>query len=343
MSTTFLRNLNSRNCTALLILSLLFVATVICAMGVGRYGLSPVQVLHLVFEGVSGTVSDPIAHHVIFGVRGPRILTAAAVGAALALSGCALQSIFRNPLVSPNILGISSGAAFGGTLAIFFGLSSWALYGGAVFFGMSTLILVYLFSKRFKEGLLMLILGGMILNGVFSALVGLMQYLSDSEDKLPLIVFWLMGSFNNATLNKFLVFLGPFVICAGLMIAMRWRLNLLSLDDKNAKSLGVNVGLLRWIFISCCGILISTQVAVSGNVSWVGLIIPHMSRFIVGSDNKVVMPASALIGAIFLVLTDTVARTASQAEIPISILTALVGAPIFAVILIRLRQRGRGA
>lgn len=185
----------------------------------------------------------------------------------------------------------------------------------------------------------MLILGGMVLNGLFSALVGLMQYLSDSEEKLPAIVFWLMGSFSGSTIEKFYFFLMPFLICGILMLGLRWRLNLLALDDKNAMSLGVNVPLLRWVFIGCCGVLISCQVAVSGNIGWVGLVVPHVGRSIVGEDNKVLLPACALIGALFLLAADTAARSISQSEIPISILTSLIGAPLFVLILLKFRKR----
>lgn len=255
------------------------------------------------------------------------------------MCGCALQTIFRNPLVSPNVLGISSGASFGGTIAIFCDLSAWTLYASAIFFGLLTLTLVYFFSRKFREGLLMLILGGMVLNGLFTALVGLLQYLSDSEEKLPAIVFWLMGSFSSATIPKFFLFAIPVLVCGSLMISLRWRLNLLSLDDKNARSLGVRVQPLRWVFIVCSGVLIASQVAISGNISWVGLVVPHIGRSVVGDDTQVLLPATGLIGAIFLLLADTFARSISQAEIPISILTSLVGAPLFVLILLRFRKR----
>ncbi len=289
--------------------------------------------------GILGREGDPVLHQIVFNVRLPRILTCVAAGAVLGMCGCALQTIFRNPLVSPNVLGISSGASFGGTIAIFCDLSAWTLYASAIFFGLLTLTLVYFFSRKFREGLLMLILGGMVLNGLFTALVGLLQYLSDSEEKLPAIVFWLMGSFSSATIPKFFLFAIPVLVCGSLMISLRWRLNLLSLDDKNARSLGVRVQPLRWVFIVCSGVLIASQVAISGNISWVGLVVPHIGRSVVGDDTQVLLPATGLIGAIFLLLADTFARSISQAEIPISILTSLVGAPLFVLILLRFRKR----
>lgn len=328
-----------RKSYCLLLLSVLCLATVIAALGIGRYGLSSQEVVSVLWGGMLGREGDPVLHQIVFNIRLPRILTCVAAGAVLGMCGCALQTIFRNPLVSPNVLGISSGASFGGTIAIFCDLSAWALYASAIFFGLLTLTLVYFFSRKFREGLLMLILGGMVLNGFFTALVGLLQYLSDSEEKLPAIVFWLMGSFSSATMPKFFLFAIPVIVCGALMIGLRWRLNLLSLDEKNALSLGVRVQPLRWVFIVCCGVLISSQVAVSGNIGWVGLIVPHIGRSVAGEDTQVLLPACGLIGAIFLIGADTLARSISQAEIPISILTSLVGAPLFVLILLRFRKR----
>lgn len=337
MSLTFPQTRPNNYC--LIFLLVLCLASVIAALGIGRYGLSSAEVLRILWEGLAHKEGDPVLHQIVFNVRLPRILTCAAAGTVLGMCGCALQTIFRNPLVSPNVLGISSGASFGGTLAIFCDLSTWALYSSAIFFGLLTLTLVYFFSRKFREGLLMLILGGMVLNGFFTALVGLLQYLSDSEEKLPAIVFWLMGSFSSATMPKFFLFAIPVIVCGALMIGLRWRLNLLSLDEKNALSLGVRVQPLRWVFIVCCGVLISSQVAVSGNIGWVGLIVPHIGRSVAGEDTQVLLPACGLIGAIFLIGADTLARSISQAEIPISILTSLVGAPLFVLILLRFRKR----
>lgn len=295
----------------MLLLFVLCLATVIAALGIGRYGLSFQEVVSVLWGGILGREGDPVLHQIVFNVRLPRILTCVAAGAVLGMCGCALQTIFRNPLVSPNVLGISSGASFGGTIAIFCDLSAWALYASAIFFGLLTLTLVYFFSRKFREGLLMLILGGMVLNGLFTALVGLLQYLSDSEEKLPTIVFWLMGSFSSATIPKFFLFAIPVIVCGALMIGLRWRLNLLSLDEKNALSLGVRVQPLRWVFIVCCGVLISSQVAVSGNIGWVGLVVPHIGRSVAGEDTQVLLPACGLIGAIFLIGADTLARSIS--------------------------------
>lgn len=230
MSLTFPQTRPNNYC--LIFLLVLCLASVIAALGIGRYGLSSAEVLRILWEGLAHKEGDPVLHQIVFNVRLPRILTCAAAGTVLGMCGCALQTIFRNPLVSPNVLGISSGASFGGTLAIFCDLSTWALYSSAIFFGLLTLTLVYFFSRKFREGLLMLILGGMVLNGFFTALVGLLQYLSDSEEKLPAIVFWLMGSFSSATMPKFFLFAIPVIVCGVLMIGLRWRLNLLSLDEK---------------------------------------------------------------------------------------------------------------
>nr|PRK62701.1 putative ABC transporter permease protein [Haemophilus influenzae]PRL22758.1 putative ABC transporter permease protein [Haemophilus influenzae] len=278
---------------------------------------------------------------VIFQVRLPRILTALCVGAGLALSGVVLQGIFRNPLVDPHIIGVTSGSAFGGTLAIFFGFSLYGLFASTILFGFGTFALVFLFSFKFNQrSLLMLILIGMILSGLFSALVSLLQYISDTEEKLPSIVFWLMGSFATSNWEKLLFFFVPFLLCSSILLSLSWRLNLLSLDEKEAKALGVKVTPLRWLVIFLSGSLVACQVAISGSIGWVGLIIPHLSRMLVGANHQRLLPCTMLVGATYMLLVDNVARSLSDAEIPISILTALIGAPLFGVLVYKLKRRG---
>lgn len=277
---------------------------------------------------------------VLFQVRLPRVLTAAAAGAALALAGVSLQGIFRNPLVDAHVIGVSAGAAFGGTLAIFLGLGLGGLLASTVGWALFTLLLVFALSRLLTAGLLLLILTGMILGGRFSALVSLLQYLADSEDVLPNIVFWLMGSFATATEGKLLFLLllaGP---PAALLLALRWRLNLLALDEREARALRVGLKPLRWTVILCSALLVAAQVAVSGNVVWVGLIIPHLGRLLVGADHERLLPCSALLGAIYLVLVDDGARSLTAGEIPVSIITALLGAPVFAALVYGLRRGG---
>ncbi|WP_373101178.1 MULTISPECIES: FecCD family ABC transporter permease [Pasteurellaceae] len=324
-----------------LLLLLLLLLTLLIALGVGRYSLSVADVAHILWAKMRGAPLAPIQQQVIFHVRLPRILLAALAGAGLALSGSVLQGVFRNPLVDPHIIGVTSGSAFGGTLAIFLGFSLWGLFFTTVVFGLGTLVLVFLFNyKLHGQSLLMLILSGMILSGFFAALVSLLQYVSDVEEKLPSIVFWLMGSFATANGEKLLFFFIPCLCCGAVLLGLRWRLNLLSLGEKEARALGVRVMPLRWCVLCCSGVIVACQVAVSGSIGWVGLIIPHISRMLVGANHQILLPCSMLIGAIYLVIIDSFARAVSEAEIPISILTALIGAPLFGVLLYKLRQRG---
>lgn len=321
-------------------LTLLLVITAVISLGIGRYSLSVPQIGQILWAKATALEIDPVQQQVIFQVRLPRILTALCVGAGLALSGVVLQGIFRNPLVDPHIIGVTSGSAFGGTLAIFFGFSLYGLFASTILFGFGTLALVFLFSFKFNQrSLLMLILTGMILSGLFSALVSLLQYISDTEEKLPSIVFWLMGSFATSNWEKFAFFFAPFLACSSILLGLSWRLNLLSLDEKEAKALGM-VAPLRWLVIFLSGSLVACQVAISGSIGWVGLIIPHLSRMLVGANHQRLLPCTMLIGATYMLLVDNVARSLSDAEIPISILTALIGAPLFGVLVYKLKRGG---
>ncbi|WP_040975471.1 FecCD family ABC transporter permease [Necropsobacter massiliensis] len=322
-------------------LIILLIITVLVALGIGRYSLSVPEVIHILLAKVSGLPLAPIQQQIIFQVRLPRILLAALVGAGLALSGCVLQGVFRNPLVDSHIIGVTSGAAFGGTLAIFLGFGIQGLFFNTVIFGVGTLLAVFLLSyKLMKQSLLMLILTGMMLSGFFSALVSLLQYISDVEEKLPSIVFWLMGSFATANDEKLYFFFLPFICCSAVLLGVRWRLNLLSLGDKEAKALGIKVTPLRWCVLFCSGVIVACQVAVSGSIGWVGLIIPHIGRMLVGANHQSLLPCSMLIGAIYMIVVDCFARAAADAEIPISILTSLIGAPLFGFLLYKLKRDG---
>lgn len=323
----------------MIVLAVLLLAVALLSLGVGRYALTPLQVLGVVWHKLLGLPLDAVHEQVVWQVRLPRILTAAAVGAALAASGMALQAIFRNPLVDPHVIGVTSGAAFGGTLAIFAGWGMWGLLGSTIAMGLLTLGMVFVFSFRLADrSLLMLILTGMILSGLFSAMVSLLQYISDVEEVLPTIVFWLMGSFAASSMTKLAFFALPFALCSALLLGMRWRLNLLSLGDKEARALGLNIRPLRWCVIFCSGTLVACQVAITGSIGWVGLIIPHLGRMLVGANHQVLLPCVMLMGASYMMVVDDLARSLSQSEIPISIITSLLGAPLFGLLVWRLRR-----
>lgn len=299
---------------------------------VGQVLLSPVWPLG---AGVDGTEAD-----VVTLVRLPRVLLAVLVGGGLAVSGAALQAVFRNPLVSPEILGVSAGASLGGALALLLGLGSFFLVSGALVFGL--LALGMLFAVTVSRGgapMLVIVLGGVVTGSFFSALVSLVTYVADPYVELPAIVFWLLGSLASATYPQVLVASVPVLTGTTVLLLLRWRINVLSLGDEDATALGVRAGPLRWVVLSSVALVVAGAVAVSGVVSWVGLVIPHLARMWVGPDHRVLLAESFLLGAVYLVVIDTLARTATAAEIPLGVLTALVGAPVFLVLLRRNRHR----
>ena len=329
----------SRPHARMLVLAALLVLTMLLALGAGQYALPLPRVAGILLDKARGLAIEPIHQQIIFQIRLPRILCDGIAGAALALSGASLQGIFRNPLVDPHVIGVTSGAAFGGTMAIFLGLGIYGLFFSTLLAGLVTLVLIFVFSHRLiQRSLLMLILTGMIISGFFSALVSLLQYLSDTEDKLPSIVFWLMGSFATSNPQKLLMLVVPVTLCSVVLLGLRWRMNLLSLGEREARALGVNIRPLRWLVIFCSGMLVASQVAVSGSIGWVGLIIPHLSRMLVGANHQQLLPCTLLMGALYLIIVDTLARTLSTSEIPVSIITSLLGAPLFAVLVYQLRR-----
>ncbi|HGH3373182.1 TPA: FecCD family ABC transporter permease [Kluyvera cryocrescens] len=319
-------------------LMLLTLAVAVISLCFGQYGLSIRDVL---FQLTHPHDTTDIAHQIVWSVRLPRILMALLAGGALGLCGATLQGVFQNPLVDPHIIGVTSGSAFGGTLAILLGLSMPMMMGTTFFFGLLALTLVYLLAALQKrESTLVLILAGIILSGFFAALVSLMQYMADTEEVLPNIVFWLLGSFATANWTKVLLLAVPMAVATLVLFKLRWRINLLSLDDKDARALGVRVTALRRGVLLCCALLVAAQVAVSGSIAWVGLVIPHLARMLAGADHRRLLPCAFWLGASFMVLVDDLARTLTAAEIPIGIITALVGAPLFTVMLVRASRKG---
>jgi iron complex transport system permease protein len=252
------------------------------------------------------------------------------VGAALSISGASFQGIFRNPLVSPDILGVSSAAGFGAALAILISGEPALISGMALLFGIVGVIITYLLSRVYKTTpVVMLVLSGVVVSAFFSALVSATKFLADPYSKLPAITFWLMGGLSTVT-AKDLVWTVPLMVVGvfGLML-VRWRINLLSLGDEEASSLGVNTELLKAIVILCATLLTASAVCVGGIIGWVGLVIPHIGRMLVGPDHRVLLPVTLIVGAVYLLAIDDIARTISSAEIPLGILTAVIGAPFF--------------
>ncbi len=274
------------------------------------------------------------AETVIFNIRIPRILVSLIVGSGLAAAGASFQALFSNPLATPDTLGCANGASFGAALGILLGLNALGIQISALIFGILAVVLVFVFTRyRHANQIMMIILGGMVVSSLFSALVSLIKYVADPNDVLPVITFWLMGSFSNSTVRS--LYTGVPMIALGMMILylMRYRINALSLKEEEAASLGINVRQNRMIVIVASSLITASVVSMCGVVGWVGLLIPHISRMLFGNNHTKVIPGCIVFGALFMLIIDTIARCMYQAEIPVSILTAIIGAPVFLLLL----------
>jgi iron complex transport system permease protein len=271
---------------------------------------------------------------VILDVRLPRVLLAMLAGAGLSISGAAFQGMFRNPLVSPDILGVSAAAGFGAALAILLSANSALIQVSAFGFGLLGVALTYGISRVYRTTpVVMLVLGGVVVAAFFGALVSATKYVADPENKLPAITFWLLGSLSTASWQN-LWTTGPLIVLGcGALLLVRWRINLLAMGDDEARALGVRIERLKAIIIIASTLATAAAVAVIGIIGWVGLVIPHVARMLVGPDHRRLLPASLALGATYLLLIDDIARGATAAEIPLGILTALIGAPFFAYLL----------
>ena len=310
-----------------IVLIILPILVVILAMGIGRMVISPVEVLKSTFEKFGYDYSiNPQNEIVLWTIRFPRIILALLVGAGLSVAGCAFQSLFSNPLATPDTLGVASGTSFGAALGILMGFS---------LIGIQAVSLTYLSGTGKGHSMNTIVLAGIMIGSLFSALVSFTKFVADSESQLPAITYWLMGSLSSAS-YKTLMLGAPFII-VGIFVLylLRWRLNILMLSEDEAKSSGTNIKLLRTITIIAATMMTGSCVSMCGQVGWVGLIIPHMCRMKFGNNHLSLIPASISIGAVFMVIVDTIARSLVATEIPISILTAIVGAPFFITLMRR--------
>jgi len=290
---------------------------------------------------ISATGIDPIMETVILNVRLPRILAALFVGAALSVAGCSYQALFRNPMVSPDILGASSGAGFGAAMAILLSFPLGLIQLSSFGFGLAAVALTWLIGSVVSRGnnaTMVLVLTGMVVGSLFAAFISLTKYVADPYSKLPAITFWLMGGLTSVSLSDLCMALVPMLLGLLPLIALRWRLNVLAFGDEEARAMGINTRQLRFVIIVCSTLLTSAAVSIAGMVGWVGLIIPHLARMLVGPDCEVLLPTSFLIGAAFMLGVDDIARCAFPMELPLGILTALVGAPFFIFLLLRGRK-----
>ena len=317
----------------LLIAFAVLVAGLLLAFMVGRYPVSIADLFDVVVAKLSGHNSGvpAAAQNVIFLVRGPRVLAAAMVGAALSVAGAAFQGLFRNPLVSPDLLGASSGAALGAVIGIYFSLGILEIQGLAFIGGLIAVAAVYLIGSSMspRDPILVLVLTGVVIGALLGAGVGLMKYIADQYNQLPAMTFWLLGSLAATNVSDLVPLFGPVAIGTLVLFALRWRMNAMSLPEEEARALGVPTGLLRIAIVVAATLVTSASVATAGIIGWVGLVVPHIARTLVGPDFSRLIPAAALLGGGFLLVIDTIARTVTPTEIPLGILTAVVGTPFF--------------
>ncbi len=312
---------------------LLLAAGFAVAFLIGRFPVSLGDVAAVVWAKITGSPSGvPAAvESVVWQVRGPRVLAAFLVGAALSVAGAAFQGLFRNPLVSPDILGASSGAALGAVIGIYFSLGVVAIQVFAFLGGLAAVAAVYAIGSalRMRDPILVLVLAGVVIGALLGSGVGLIKYLADPYNQLPAITFWLLGSLAATSAADivslfWLVALGTFVL-----LLLRHRMNVMSLPEEEARALGVPTGPMRIAIVAAATLVTSASVAAAGIIGWVGLVVPHIARALTGPDFAKLLPVAALLGGSFLLFIDTIARTAAPIEIPLGVLTAFAGTPFF--------------
>lgn len=324
---------------AVIAMILLPIVTGILCMCFGRMKLPVSDVIGSIYSIFTGKIDNLQTYSVVVNLRLPRILMAIIVGAGLTCAGDTFQSLFSNPLATPDILGVTSGTCVGAILAIILSCGILETQLIALVFGLvSVFFTLKIAGKNKSSSMVYLVLAGVIASSLFNAIGSLLKYTADPQDKLPEITYWLMGSFTSATYKKILV--GSPLILIGIVIIflLRWRLNILSLSEDEAKSSGIDIKKTRMLFILASTVITASCVSMCGQVGWIGLLIPHCARMLVGSNNRYVIPVSISLGACFMILIDTLSRTISVIELPLSILTAIIGAPLFISLLSKNRS-----
>jgi iron complex transport system permease protein len=307
---------------------------VLAAFAVGRFPVGPADIAQLLWSQLTGQPHslDPRTEAVIWNIRGPRIASAVLIGAALAMAGAAFQGLFRNPLVSPDILGASTGAALGAVLGIFFSIGILGFQLAAFAGGLVAVGAVYAVGSTIRRGdpVLALVLTGVVIGSLLAAGIGLVKFWADPYNQLPAMTFWLLGSLNNhGSPIDLAVLAGPILLGTAVLMLLRWRMNVMSLPEEEARALGLNTGPIRLAIVAAATLVTSASVAAAGIIGWVGLVVPHLARFLVGPDFGKLLPTAALLGGGYLLIIDTITRTMSAAETPLGILTAVVGTPFF--------------
>ena len=322
---------------------LMFVLPVVIGLGcicVGRMEIPISDVFKTIGAIFTGQKTDVQNYSIIVNLRLPRILMAIIVGAGLTCAGNTFQSLFSNPLATPDILGVTSGTCVGAILAIILSCGILGTQLIALAFGLVSVLFTIKIAGRNKNGsMIYLVLAGVIASSLFNAIGSLLKYTADPQDKLPEITYWLMGSFTSATYQKLLI--GSPLIIVGIVIIylLRWRLNILALSEDEAKASGIDLKKTRMIFILASTLITASAVSMCGQIGWIGLLIPHCARMLVGSNNRYVVPLSISLGASFMILIDTLSRSLTVIELPLSILTAIFGAPVFILLLNRSKLR----
>lgn len=322
---------------------LMFVLPVVIGLGcicVGRMEIPISDVFKTIGAIFTGQETDVQNYSIIVNLRLPRILMAIIVGAGLTCAGNTFQSLFSNPLATPDILGVTSGTCVGAILAIILSCGILGTQLIALAFGLVSVLFTIKIAGRNKNGsMIYLVLAGVIASSLFNAIGSLLKYTADPQDKLPEITYWLMGSFTSATYQKLLI--GSPLIIVGIVIIylLRWRLNILALSEDEAKASGIDLKKTRMIFILASTLITASAVSMCGQIGWIGLLIPHCARMLVGSNNRYVVPLSISLGASFMILIDTLSRSLTVIELPLSILTAIIGAPVFILLLNRSKLR----
>lgn len=316
----------------------IFILFIVCflSLGAGRYEVGYEDIVRLFSNRSLFFKDSDMTTRVLFDFRLPRIVLAVFVGAGLSASGASFQSVFKNPLATPDILGVTGGASFGAVLGLLFGLNQYGVIASSLVCGFLALTITIFIARGTQEyGTIMLVLAGIIVSALFQSFLSLIKYVADPQDTLPLITYWLLGSLQTSGFSEILLGITGIALGSFVIFLLKWKLNILALDDDEAKSLGIPLQTYRLIFIFTSTLIVACVVSMCGLIGWIGLLIPHIARLLCGSDNTKIIPLSLALGAIFMVVIDTLSRTLSADELPVSILSAIIGAPFFIYILKR--------
>ncbi|HHW54725.1 MAG: iron ABC transporter permease [bacterium] len=321
------------------VLLLILCLCALAALSIGRLSMNPLDVYRVIRERLQyGAASNEAMEVALFKIRLPRVVAAMMIGAMLSLSGAVYQGVFKNPLVSPDILGVASGASVGAAGAILLGLGLLGRQVLAFCSGIAAVVLTTAIPRLLRNhSNLILVLSGIIVSGFLSSLLAIMKFVAEEQTELAAIVFWQMGSFAEINMTEIIAISPAFIAGTAILISLSWRINILSFGEAEAKSLGMDIGKMRGIVIACASLLTASAVCISGTIGWIGLVIPHLARLLVGSDHVRMMPITVLAGALFMLIIDTIARALLTVEIPLSILTGLLGAPCYAWLLYKQR------